>query len=128
MAISFEDAVQTLKRRFGGQYDAGDAAGRDDLVNALRDDLGISRGDAEEALDSMIAAGTIRYHQATNALPAPGAIGVGSAPTGIASGGTSGAPAIPVAVTPGYWQIGKDGAESGAAAPLARDGQVDPTQ
>ena len=130
---SYEDAVEVLKRRFGGRWEGAELDGRDDLADALEQELGYSHADARDAIDAMIRSGQLRYHRAAGDL----ADGEGVAPvvpvptgageySGIGAGGLGGAPVVPgVAFGAGYWQIGRDPGASGGAS--GRAGQVDPT-
>jgi hypothetical protein len=131
---SYEDAVQALKRRFGGRWEGLEADGRDEMVDVLEDELGFDHGAANDVIDAMIQSGQLRYHrpgddaasagEVAPVVPAPAGTG---ATTSSASGGFAGTPIIPVAAHagPGHWQIGREEGESGAAP--GRAGQVDPT-
>jgi hypothetical protein len=135
---SYEDAVQVLKRRFGGRWEGLEADGRDDMIAALKDELGYDGNAARDAIDEMIRSGEIRYERTPVArdadmpversgddpavlpLPAPGA------PVGMGTGGSGNMPAPPLAaVVPGHWVIGRDTSASDVAP--GRAGQVDPT-
>jgi hypothetical protein len=132
---SYEDAVQVLKRRFGGSWEALEADGRDDMIAALKDELGYDGDAARDSIEAMIRSGEIRYERgATNRdmsgepstttpdVPAP----VIAAPVGMGTGGSGNLPAPPLAaVVPGRWVIGRD--EGASDAPPGRAGQVDPT-
>jgi hypothetical protein len=128
---SYEDAVQALKRRFGGRWEGLEADGRDEMADILVDEMGYDRGTADQVIDSLVRSGQLRYQRGDDAtlageepavLPAP--IGTGMA-AGTTGGSPTGVPVVPVAnAGPGYWQIGDDGA---SGAPAGRAGQVDPT-
>jgi hypothetical protein len=127
--VDYEQAVQTLRSHLGARYEAVEANGRDDMRDVLRDQLGYSNREADEAIDAMIAAGTLRYHRAAPetdrgdvaAVPPAGALPAAPAVTGGGATSTAGAPVVPVPIGGGYWQIGAgDEAESG------RKGQVTP--
>ena len=128
---SYQDAVQALKDRLGGRWEGAELVGRDEMVRILKDRLGYDHRAANDAIDAMVAAGTLRYHRAREVGAAPDVIPAPLAPpgegitTGVpASGGLVGAPIAPGAIPAiGYWQIGEDQGE----APLGRGGQVDPT-
>jgi hypothetical protein len=130
---SYEDAVQVLRRRFGGRWEALELDGRDEMIDVLEDELGYDHGTANDVIDAMIRSGQLRYHRggddATLADDVPPVIPVpsgGGTPTSGTSGGQVGTPVIPVAPGgPGHWQIGREEGESGAAP--GRAGQVDPT-
>ena len=119
---SYEDAVEVLKRRFGGTWEGLEADGRDNMIGALRDELGYSHDTARDAIDQMIRAGQIRYERGPvdrdtdiprdrdtadvvgGALPAP------VATAGMGTGGSGNMPAPPLAaLVPGRWVIGRDG-------------------
>lgn len=130
MAVDYEQAVQALRRRIGVRWDGAEAAGRDELADALAEELGCTRGEAGAAVDAMIQAGTLRYHhdhpdEADVALPvAP--VAVGGAPSG--ANGTAGNTLVPPAALVargGHWQIGS-GTEGGALPSEGRKGQVEP--
>src|SRR5215208_5120297 len=99
---SYQDAVQALKAQLGGHWEGAELAGRDEMVKILNDRLGYDSRAANDAIDAMIAAGTLRYHRAREAGGAPGAIptpliapGEGSSTSMPASGGLVGAPLAP---------------------------------
>lgn len=130
---SYEDAVQVLKRRFGGRWEGAEPDGRDDLAEVLERELGYSRADARDAIDAMVSSGELRYHRAIGdpaggegAVPAPPAPVAAGDYTGVGAGGLIGAPVVPgAAFGAGYWQIGRDAGASGDSP--GRAGQVDPT-
>lgn len=132
---SYEDAVGVLKRRFGGRWDGLEADGRDEMIDALEDELGYDHGAATDAIDAMIRSGELRYHNANAdesgeavapAMVPPAPVGSG-AQSGIAGGGTVGMPIVPgAAFGPGHWQIGRGDAGASGGIP-GRRGQVDPT-
>ena len=130
---SYEHAVQVLKDRFGMRWD-GEPEDRGDIVKALTDALGISRGEADKLVDAMIEDGELRYHRGDaitggmgGVIPGAPAAGMGGAPMGGGTGGTAGVPVVPAALSPGYWQIGAAESEQGSER-LTRQGQIDPTQ
>jgi hypothetical protein len=131
MAVDYEQAVQALKRRIGARWDGAEADGRGELADALEQELGCSRGEAGEAIDAMIAAGTLRYrHDDDGEVPDAPLPVVPLQNGGLPSGanGTAGNAILPPAALvarPGYWQIG-DGGQGGAAPSEARKGQVEP--
>lgn len=132
---SYEQAVQVLKERLGDQWEASEADGRAGLARELREGLGIPQGVADDLVDALVESGQLRYvrEQAIGGgmgavIPGAPAAGMGGSPTGSGTGGTPGVPAVPVALAPGYWQIGSgSGSERGAGTRIAREGQVDPT-
>ena len=114
MAISMEEIVQVLQSRIGNRWEGIEVDGRDEMVRVLKKEFGVGSSQADEIIDGLIRAGTIRYHHQGNApnenevgsdLPVPPVI-----PTpGIATGGTI-LPAVPlVGGSGGYWQIGSEG-------------------
>jgi hypothetical protein len=140
---SYEDAVQLLKRRMGGQWQGLEADGRDEMVRILRDELGYNSAQADDTIDVMIKTGQIRYSAATDmrgepnsdratdtadGLPVvPPVPLVPSATSTPATGALGGAAAVPTAnYGPGFWQIGSEGASEVDETP-GRAGQVDPT-
>ena len=127
--IDYEQAVQTLRSRLGARYEGVELDGRDEMGNVLQRELGYSAHEADEAIEAMISAGTLRYRRSeaepddssVAAAPAIGAIpSAGVAGTGATSAGS--APIIPVPIGGGYWQIGAGDEEEGG-----RKGQVSPT-
>lgn len=107
---SFEAAVQTLKRRLSGHWESDEAGGRDEMVGALREELGYSTNEAKDVIDHMIEAGVLRYHhpiverEGVLVPPIVSPIGVdgglgATQPTGLA---------VPLATQGGYWQIGAE--------------------
>jgi hypothetical protein len=113
---SYQDTVQVLQQRMSARWEGLETNGRDEMVRILKEDLGYSSRQANEAIDAMIESGTLRYH-GLDTIP----VALPGAPVGT---GVSGGPVPPVPVTPtaGYWQIGEGAAESSG-----RKGQVDPT-
>jgi hypothetical protein len=111
--VDLEDAVRLLRDRLGARYEGPEETGRDDMVHALEQALGYSHKEAREAIDALIASGTLRYQRAsTGDVPnpvVPAAAGTGGSTTGIASGGVD------------FWKIGEDTDESSG-----RTGQVQP--
>lgn len=140
---SYEDAVQLLKRRMGGQWQGMETDGRDEMVRVLRDELGYNSAQADDTIDAMIQTGQIRYVTANNMRDQPDSdrrtetadglpivTPVPLVPEGTstpATGALGGAAAVPTAnYGPGFWQIGSEGASEASTAP-GRAGQVDPT-
>ena len=124
---SYQDAVQALKSQLGGQWQGEELAGRDAMVKILKDQLGYDSSSANDAIDAMVASGTLRYHRvreagANDAVPAPLTPPGEGMVSGIpAAGGLSGMPIAPGFLPgPGYWQVGEDQDE----APAGRAGQV----
>jgi hypothetical protein len=122
---SYQDAVQVLKDRLGGRWEGAELAGRDEMVEILKERLGYNTRAANDAIDAMIAAGTLHYHRAREVGGAPEAIPAPVTPpeaTGLpASGGLAGGPIAPGVIPAiGYWQIGEDQDD----APPGRGGQV----
>lgn len=130
---SYEDAVQVLKRRFGGRWHGGEPDGRDELADALEHELGYDRAAARDAIDAMVRSGQLSYHRdagdvtdGQGVLPVPPAPVSGGDQMGVGAGGLAGAPIAPgMVLGAGYWQIGRDSGASGDAP--GRAGQVDPT-
>lgn len=130
---SYEDAVQVLRQRFGGRWEALEVDGRNEMIDILEEELGYDHGTASDTIDAMVRSGQLRYHRggddttlADNVPPVvPAPVGAGSQ-TGVSTGGLTGTPIVPaMAAGPGHWQIGREEGESGAAP--GRAGQVDPT-
>lgn len=123
--IDYEEAVQVLHQHVGMQYGGSESDGRAAMREALQRELGYSRHQADEAIDAMIAAHTLRYHapgENSNDVPASPIArdDAGTAPFAVGSTGAN-APG-PVVVGSGYWQIGT----ADEAAP-GRAGQVTPS-
>ena len=132
---SYEDAVQILKRQFGGRWEVMEGDGRDQMIRTLEKELGYDRDTANDVIDGMVSSGELRYHRGVDAAlrdetPAvppvpPMAAGIGTA--GNLGASSTGNPAVPAAAFgPGHWQIGRDEGESGSLP--GRAGQVDPTE
>jgi hypothetical protein len=51
---SYQDAVQVLRDHIGGQWEGGEIEGRNEMVKALRTELGYDRKAANNAIDAMI--------------------------------------------------------------------------
>jgi hypothetical protein len=124
---SYQEAVQTLKQALTGRWEGAELDGRDEMARILRDQLGYDRDTAKEAIDAMIASGTLRYHRAAevggrDGAPAPAAGVSEGVVTGVpATGGMGGMPLAPAMLPAGgHWEI--DG-EQDEPAP-GRGGQV----
>lgn len=124
---SYQEAVQALKTVLSGRWEGAELTGRDEMARILRDQLGYDRDSAAQAIDAMIASGTLRYHRAAEVggregAPAPAAGVSEGVVTGVpATGGMGGLPLAPAMIpAAGYWEIG---GESDEAAP-GRGGQV----
>ena len=114
---SYQDAVQLLKDHLGATWEGVEAEGRDEMVRILREQLGYSDREANDAIDAMIESGTLRYHvgsQAGGVVPVPGPVAMaGSSPTPTPA---------PVVVGTGHWQI-----DDGVVEASGRKGQVTPS-
>ena len=122
---SYQDAVQMLKDRLGGQWEGVETAGRDEMASILKDQLGYDSRAANDAIDEMIQSGTLRYHrniERTGEAVPPVAPIAGGVPSG--GGGLGAVPLAGVIATPGHWQIGPG--EGGEGDALGRKGQVTP--
>ena len=132
---SYQDAVQVLKDRMGGRWEGVEAEGRDEMVSILKDQLGYDSRAANDAIDAMIASGTLHYHTVADrnddvvppAVPAAAgtAGGAAAATGGAAGGGLAGVPVAAGAFTGGYWQIGSNVSE--VTGVVGRAGQVEPS-
>lgn len=136
---NYQDAVQALKARIGGRWEGNEADGRGEMVDILRNDLGFSSAEANDAIDAMVASNQLRYHTTTDtnaqmvgAPPGePGSVPPPLTPpgegmvTGIpATGGLGGMPLAPGMIpAAGYWEVGDSSDDE--AAP-GRAGQVTP--
>ena len=126
---SYQDAVQVLKDRLGGQWEGVELDGRDEMAKILRDELGYDHRTSEDTISAMIDSGTLRYHNHPHvegdaddsddgrpAIVAPVGLGVASG-TQVGS-----APLVPAMLGTGHWEIG-----SGEISDeLGRKGQVTP--
>ena len=132
MAVDYEQAVQALKRRIGARWDGAETDGHDELADALEQELGCSRGEANDAIDAMIQAGTLRYRHDDEGdvpdMPLPVVpLQNGGLPSGAnGTGGNAILPPAALVARRGHWQIGAGG-EGGAAPSEARKGQVEPS-
>lgn len=127
----YQDAVQILKDRIGESWAGVETEGRDEMVRVLRRELGYSEAEAHDAIDAMIASGTLRYVRAEGAAgdaQARGAVATaatGAGATGFSGGSAAGVPlAAAGALGPGHWEIGRAGA--GESDETGRKGQVSP--
>jgi hypothetical protein len=136
---SYQDAVQVLMERMGGRWEGVEADGRDEMVSILKQQLGFDSREANDAIDAMIATGTLRYHRIADSgdvdrvdevvppvVPAAaGTAGGGAAATGGPPGAGLGAvPLATGAIGGGYWQIGSTVSE--VTGVVGRSGQVEP--
>ena len=146
---SLEDAVRVLRDSVGGRWDGTEMDGRDAMVDALKSKLDYSSGQANDVIDALIGAGTLRYHRTaldndvvdpsegvaeTGALAGAALAGAGiGGATGASQGGAAMAAPLAVAALTGsgFWQVGTDsgdGGSMGEKAPMeGRAGQIDPT-
>ena len=130
---SYEHAVQALKNRIGARWEGVETQGRDELADALQQELDISHGEATDLVEAMIESGDLTYRHGSSEEGVGGVVagvvpaGLGGGAVGAGSSGIVGVPAVPVETRPGYWQIGTSESEDGAE-PLVRGGQVDPTR
>lgn len=127
---SFEEAVQTLKRRLTGRWEGGESAGRDEMVNTLRNELGYTAREAHDAIDAMIDANILRYYHPGLVEGEVGVVPPLVAPMGVqgSTGATSPTGlAAPLAAAPGYWQIGPNESDGEGDSPV-REGQVRPSE
>jgi hypothetical protein len=114
---SYQDAVQLLQDHLGAAWVGVEAEGRDEMVRILREQLGYSDSEANDAIDAMIESGTLRY-QADGETA-----GAVAAPTTIGTAGSAVTPTpAPLIVRTGHWQIG-----GGVVESSGRKGQVTPT-
>ena len=90
-ARNYQDAVQALKSQLGGRWEGVELAGREQMTKILKDRLGYDTRAANEAIDAMIEAGTLRYHRAREAGAGPGVVPAPLAPPG--EGTVTGVPA-----------------------------------
>jgi hypothetical protein len=129
---SYQDAVQVLKDRLGSRWEGVETEGRDEMVSILKDQLGYDSRTANDAIDAMIASGTLRYHRNVErtgeVVPPVAPVGTGGAGAGSGTSGATGLAGVPlaagVAATAGHWQIGAgEGGENDAPG---RAGQVTP--
>ena len=139
--LSYQEVVTALRKDVGTRWFGPKQAGREELRNALRDNLGLDEARADEMLQAMIDDGSLRYVQdrlvVGDDAPAqaredpmddvvaapvlPGGV-VGTYPTGTTT------PVVP-AIAPGetydgYWELtsGDEDADT-----FGRKGQVQPS-
>lgn len=100
MAIELQAAATALHEHYGTRLEAGRDEGERLMVDALQDELGISKKDAEDAVKALIAAHTVRWVER----------GVGTVPMAVTPFAETlgaevpgGEPEIPV--EEGYWQL-----------------------
>jgi len=127
--IDYEQAVQALRSHLGTRYEGMEVDGRSEMADVLKNELGYSAHEADEAIDAMINSGALHYRRATNendrndetGQPAFGVLPVVPGVTDTGTASYSGAPVVPLPIGGCYWQIGEgDEAEGG------RKGQVEP--
>ena len=101
--ISLSEAAQALRDHFGPQLVAGREDGRELMVDALHDDLGLSRAEAKKTIDALEQAKSIRWMggRRLSEAPHPAQMTGGTITTESQSG--YGEAAIPI--QEGYWQL-----------------------
>jgi hypothetical protein len=102
--IGLSEAVRALQKRYGERLEAGRDEGRDMLADALAEDFGLARGEAEELVGALEQAQTILWvggEERLGAAPHPAAM-AGKTPTTDAQHGYAQAP---IPVEGGYWQL-----------------------
>ncbi len=127
---SYQDAVQMLKDRLGGQWEGDKTDGRSAMARILRDELGYDHRKADDTITAMIDSGTLRYHnhahvegdandvdQSADVVP----VGLGTAAGASVAGNIGGVPLVPAMIENGHWEIGP-----GESDELGRKGQVTP--
>lgn len=125
---SFEQAVQVLKQQIGGQWAGAEEDGRGEMTRILKNELGYTSAEADNALAEMIRSGQLRYYHhaaGSGAETDTSAYAAEGQKAGMAVATSSGLPPVPVSMDlrSGYWEIG-----SGEGDELAgRRGQVVPS-
>ena len=121
---NYQDAVQTLQQHFAGRWEGTEVDGRQEMEEVLKRELNYSSSDAHDAVDALIAAGSVRYVTNSAAEVAVGDAPEMPAPAGpMGTGGSGGIVAEPLSLAGGYWQI----TGGGVVESEARKGQVEPT-
>jgi hypothetical protein len=121
---SYQDAVQVLQQHLAGRWEGAEADGRAEMENILKRDLNYDSAQARDAIDALIAAGSLRY-----VTDSAAEVAVGDAPTipapaaPMGTGGSGGIVAEPTALSAGYWEV----TGGGVVESEARKGQVEPT-
>lgn len=113
MAISMEEVVRVLQNRIGMRYEGIEADGRDEMVRALKKEFNLGGAEADDIIDGLIRAGTIRYEVRDGEGVAENAVGAEVPPIipapMLGTGGSGmAAPAIPLAPAAGHWRIGNE--------------------
>ncbi len=109
--LDYQEAVQLLINHLGRQRYGLEADGRDEMERLLRDGLGYDSQQANETIDAMISAGTLRYHTSAETGGAPLIPTAASAAIGSVNAKMSGAAPGEPDETSGYWQIGHEAGE-----------------
>jgi hypothetical protein len=107
--LDMTDVVTFLRGRFGDQYPESYEHGKRELRNALRDQFGLSEGDATDLVDDMERAQTIRFRDKRGGSDSAGPrLGLFDEPRSPAGG-------EPEPEFAGhYWEIGRDAPVQGA--------------
>jgi hypothetical protein len=94
------------------------------MEDVLKRELNYSSAEARDAIDALVAAGSLRYVTDSAAEVAVGDAPEMPAPAGpMGTGGSGGIVAEPLSLAPGYWEI----TGGGVVESDARKGQVEPT-
>jgi hypothetical protein len=122
---SYQGAVQALKTHLGNQWQGTEADGRDEMLDILTEHMGYSRSEASDAIDAMIASGSIRYHigdHIDDDLTDDSEIAAEVPAVPVTNLGTGAPLPVPVVPLAGHWDIGEGVIESST-----RKGQVTPS-
>lgn len=102
------DVLRALRKQFGFRLDESRERGRERMVAAVQDHLGISHESAEDAVYALEHAEVVRFvHDETGDAGAP-------LPQGLPRGATAPAPVVARSpagepMSPGHWRIGEAG-------------------
>ena len=65
--VNYQQAVRVLQDRVGTRWNGTEAGGRDEMARVLKSELGCDDRQANETLEAMIKAGTLRLMSSASA-------------------------------------------------------------
>jgi hypothetical protein len=105
MAIDMETAVNRIRERFGPHLETDREAGLREMAEALQEDLGVSKQEAEDVVSALVRANTIRWMEGRIGPDTPLVAARPFAET-LGAEVPTGEPIVPM--TEGYWRLSSE--------------------